>query len=171
MPRSDWSVIDITLFLCFWFWFCFWFCLIRSLTISCFFFFCLELAVINAEVKSSESRRSRSLNSLFHIFVCWAEITTAHFRIEEDFEVKSSESRRSRELTFFCHIFVRWFSLLSLTISWFMTLAVFIKLWKRLSHSTLFVKRRNIYCFDLRMTFQKLLKSIDSDWLIITLFY
>ncbi len=84
MPRPDWLVIDITLFLCswswswFWFWSCFRFsfsfsCMTRSLTISCFFFFCLELAVIDAEVKSSEPRRSRSLISLFHTFVCWAE--------------------------------------------------------------------------------------------------
>jgi len=137
MPRSDWSVVDISLFLCFCFCFsclirsltiscfcfCFCFCfscLTRSLTISCFFFFWLELDV---EVKSSSSRRSRSLISLFHIFVCWAEVTTAHFRIE-DFEVNSSESRCSKELTFFCYIFARWFSLLSSTISWFMTLAV-----------------------------------------------
>ncbi len=146
MPRPDWLFVDISSFLCFCFCFCFCFscltrsltiscfcfcfcfsCLTRSLTISCFFFFCLELAVnvIDVDkVKSSESRRSRSLISLFYSFVCWAEITTAHFRIEEDFEVKSSESRRSRKLIFFCHIFACWFSLLSSTISWFMTLAV-----------------------------------------------
>jgi len=146
MPRPDWPVVDTTLFLCFCFCFCFCFscltrsltiscfcfcfcscfsCLTRSLTISCFFFFCLELAVIDAEaVKSSKPRRNRSLTFLFHIFVCWAEVTTARFRVEEGFEVKSLGFRHHRELTFFCHIFVRWFSLLSSTISWFMTLAV-----------------------------------------------
>ncbi len=64
MPRPDWSVVDITLFLCFWSCFRFSFsCLTRSLTISCFFFFCLELAVIDVEVKSSGPWRSRSLIS------------------------------------------------------------------------------------------------------------
>ncbi len=149
MPRSDWPFVDISLFLCFCFWFCFCFCfcfscltrnltiscfcfcfcfcfscLTCSLTISCFFFFWLKLAVIEIKVKSSESRRSKSLIFLFYSFVCWAEVTTAHFQVEEDFEVKSSESRHSRKWIFFCHIFACWFSLLSSTISWFMILAV-----------------------------------------------
>ncbi len=147
MPRPDWLFVDIPLFLCSCSCFCFcsscltrsltiscfcscscFSCLTRSLTISCFFFFCLKLAVnvIDAgEVKSSGPRRSRSLISLFHSFVCWAEVTTARFQIEEDFEVKSSEPRRSRKLTFFCHIFACWFSLLSSTISWFMMLRAY----------------------------------------------
>ncbi len=130
----DWSFVNILLFLCFCFYFscltynliiscfCFCFCfscLIYNLIISCFFFFCLKLTVIDViinEVKNSEFKYSKSLIFLFHSFVCWTEIITTHFQVEEDFKVKSSEFKCSKKLIFFCHIFACWFSFLSLTI-------------------------------------------------------